>query len=128
MALQSAYDEEFDIMEKTGILTRIDSSEWGTTVVPVLKPSGKIRICGDFKSTINKFLVEVKHPLPRIEELFSKLQGWEVFSKLDFSRGYNQFELDVESRKFVALSTHRSIYLCNRMPFGISPASSIFQR
>ena len=69
--LQSAYGEEFDIMEKIGILTRIGSSEWGTPVVPVLKPSEKLRICGKFKSTINEFLVKVNHPLPRIEEYFS---------------------------------------------------------
>lgn len=72
--------------------------------------------------------MDVKHPLPRVEELFSKLNGGTLFTKLDFSPGYNQLVLDEESRKLVAISTHRGVYLMNRLPFGITPASGIFQR
>lgn len=127
-AFQKQYDDEFDALENLGVITRTDTSEWGTPVVPVLKPNGKIRLCGDYKTTINPHLVEVKHPLPRVEELFAKLQGGQLFTKLDLSRGYNQLVLDEPSRKLVAISTHRGVYLMNRLPFGISPASGIFQR
>ena len=127
-AFQKQYNEELDTMIKNRTISPVESSDWGTPIVPILKPNGKIRICGDYKTTLNKFLLAVNHPLPRIEEIFSKLQGGEVFSKLDFSRGYNQLVLDKESRKLVALSTHRGVFLLNRMPFGISPASGIFQR
>lgn len=127
-AFKKSVDEELNILEKCGVISLIQSSDWGTPVVPVLKPNGKIRICGDYKATINKFLVNVQHPIPRIDDLFSKLQGGEVFSKLDFSRGYNQIVLDDESRKLVALSTHRGVFALNRLPFGISPAGHIFQR
>lgn len=127
-AFQKQYDEEFDALEKLGVITRTDTSDWGTPVVPVLKPNGKIRICGDYKTTINPQLVEVKYPLPRVEELFAKIKGGQMFTKLDLSRGYNQLVLDDDSKKLVALSTHRGVYLMNRLPFGITPASGIFQR
>lgn len=127
-AFQKQYDEEFDTLLKLGVITHTNTADWGTPVVPVLKPNGKIRICGDYKTTVNPYLVEVKHPLPRIEEIFSKLKGGQLFSKLDFSRGYNQLVLDDESKKLVALSTHRGVFLMNRLPFGITPASGIFQR
>lgn len=127
-AFQKQYDEEFDTLEKLGVITRTDSSDWGTPVVPVLKPNGKIRICGDYKTTLNPNLVEVKYPLPRVSELFAKLKGGQLYTKLDLSRGYNQLVLSEESRKLVALSTHRGVYLMNRLPFGISPACGIFQR
>lgn len=127
-AFQEQYDKEFDALEELGVITPTDASEWGTPVVPVLKPNGKIRICGDYKTTINQHLADVKHPLPRVEEIFSQMKGGKLFTKLDLCRGYNQFVLDDESKKLVALSTHRGVYVMNRMPFGIAPASGIFQR
>lgn len=34
----------------------VQSSDWGTPIVPVLKKDGSIQICGDFKITINSYL------------------------------------------------------------------------
>lgn len=96
-AFQRQYDDEFDTLEKIGVISRTDTSDWGTPVVPVLKPNGKIRICGDYKTTINQHLVDVKHPSPRVEELFAKIKGGEVFTKHDLSRGYNRMVLDDDS-------------------------------
>ncbi|KAF0749837.1 Peptidase A2 domain-containing protein [Aphis craccivora] len=56
-----------------GVIQIIDNNEWGTPLVPVLKGNGTIRICGDYKTTIKKYLEDVKHPLPRIEEMFEAL-------------------------------------------------------
>lgn len=127
-AFQKQYDDEFDTLESLGIITRADSADWGTPVVPVLKPNGRIRICGDYKTTLNPYLEKVNHPQPRETELFAQLKGGQLYSKLDLSRGYNQLVLDEESRRLTALSTHRGTYLMNRLPFGITPASGIFQR
>lgn len=41
---------------------------------------------------------------------------------------YNQLELDEASKKLVAWSTHRGVYLVNRLPFGVKPATGIFQK
>ena len=121
-------EKELEVMLKQGIISPTESTEWGTPVVPVLKPNGTVRICGDYKTTINRHLIEVRYPLPRIEEIFAKLQGGECFSKLDFSRGYHQLVLDEDSRHLVALNTHKGAFLVNRLPFGIAPASGYFQR
>ncbi|KXJ82758.1 hypothetical protein RP20_CCG011378 [Aedes albopictus] len=80
---------ELDKMEREGIITKCDSSEWGTPLVPVVKPDSSIRLCGDYKVTLNSYLQDVKHPLPTAEEIFSKLNGGRRFSKLDLSKAYN---------------------------------------
>ena len=48
-----------------------------------MKSNGTIRICGDFKVTINPISQVDTYPLPRVEELFSALSGGKYFSKLD---------------------------------------------
>lgn len=71
----------------------MDYCEFGTVVVPVLKKTGDVRICGDFKVTLNPHLKVEKNPLPRIEDLFSKLHGGKEFAKIDLSMAYQQIEL-----------------------------------
>lgn len=41
---------------------------------------------------------------------------------------YNQFEVCEESKKVLTWSTHQGLYTMNRLPFGITVASFIFQK
>ena len=113
---------------QSGMLTKIDNATWGTPLVPILKSDGTIRICADYKTTINKYLKEVHYPLPLISDIFAKLGGNKYFTKLDLKFAYNQILLDKEASKLVAWSTPFGVYAMNRLPFGIKPATSIFQR
>ncbi|XP_045482842.1 uncharacterized protein K02A2.6-like [Harmonia axyridis] len=92
-----------------------------------MKDGGDIRLCADYKVTVNRYLKDVKHPLPRINELFSQLHG-EFFTKLDFAYAYNQLEFEESTRYLLTWSTHRGIYAVNRLHFGTKPACSIFQK
>lgn len=110
------------------ILEPVDHSDWGTPLVPILKPNGDIRICGDYKVTINKYLTDFKYPLPLIDEIFAALQGGQLFSKLDLSSAYNQLVLDEKSQLLCTWSTHIGTLKMKRLPFGIKPAAAIFQK
>jgi len=39
---------ELDHQEKRRVLKKVEVSEWATAVVPVVKPNGSIRLCGDY--------------------------------------------------------------------------------
>ena len=63
----------------------VNVREWATPIVPVIKKdvSDVLRLCGDFKVTINPVLTAEKYPLPLIANLFSGLAGVQTFSKID---------------------------------------------
>ncbi|XP_037929430.1 uncharacterized protein K02A2.6-like [Teleopsis dalmanni] len=127
LAWRKEIERQIQDLVKKGVLKLIEDSDWGTPLVPVLKSNGELRICGDYKSTINKHLLDVRYPLPRIEELFASLKG-QFFTKLDLSNAYNQLELVEESQRLCAWSTHLGIFKITRLPFGVKPAAAIFQK
>ncbi|KAF2885856.1 hypothetical protein ILUMI_20318 [Ignelater luminosus] len=128
-AFRELVDKELDRLEAEDIITKVENNDWGTPLVPVLKADGKtLRLCADYRVTVNKYLDDIQYHFPRVEELFVALQGGEQFSKLDIRSAYNQLVLGDETRKLLAWSTHCGVYLMNRLPFGAKPACALFQR
>jgi hypothetical protein len=111
-----------------GIISPVQFSTWAAPIVPVLKQSGGVRICGDYKITINQPCAVDSYPLPKVDDLLANLAGGQYFSKLDLSQAYLQLPLDEQSKEYVTVNTHRGLYRYNRLPFGVSSAPSIFQR
>ena len=99
-----------------------------TPIVPIVKEDGTIRICGDYKQTINEAAKLDNYPIPKIEDLYATLGGGTEFTKLDLSQAYQQLELDEESQTYTTINTHKGLFRYKRLPFGISSAPGIFQR
>ena len=127
-ALKEGVEKELDRLQGTGIIEPIIFSEWAAPIVAVPKRDGSIRICGDYKVTLNQSLEVDQYPLPKPEELFASLSGGKKFTKLDLSQAYQQMVLDDQSKDLVTINTHKGLYRYTRMPFGIAPAPAIFQR
>ena len=127
-AIKEIIEKELDRLEKEGIIEKVDCSEWAAPIVPVPKGDGQIRVCGDYKVTVNANLEVDQHPLPKPEDLFTSLSGGQKFSKLDLKHAYQQMMLDSDSRKYVTINTHKGLYCYTRLPFGIASAPAIFQR
>ena len=128
-AMRSKVEEELAQFQKQGIITPIQFADWAAPIVPVLKADKKtVRICGDFKMTVNQASRLDKYPILKIEDLFAKMSGGTKFTKLDLSQAYQQVRLDEESKKYVVINTHKGLFQYNRLPFGVSSAHGIFQR
>ena len=52
----------------------------------------------------------------------------QTFKKLDMSYAYQQLKLDVPSRAFTTINTHRGLFQYTRLLFGVSVSPGIFQR
>ena len=128
IALKPVVGAELDWLEKEQVLEKITHSDWATPLVVVRKPGGKVRLCGDFKVTLNPALKTDVYPFPLPEELFQKLNGGHKFSKLDLAEAYLQIPLDEKSAQLTVINTHQGLYKFKRLPFGLSCAPAIFQK
>ena len=99
--LESAVKAELQRMETLGIVERVsEPTPWCSPMVPVVKPSGKLRICVDLKR-LNASVAREKHTLPILDDVLHRLAGSTVFSKLDASSGFWQIPLDPDSAKHI---------------------------
>ena len=100
-------EEELDRLLSLGILKPVQFSEWAMPIVPVLKSDRSVRICGDFKVTVNPVAKLDRYPIHRIEDLLATLGRGKLFTKLDMSQAYQQVELEESSKKFTVTNTHK---------------------
>ena len=127
-ALKEALERELLRLKQLGILQKVNHSDWAAPVVVVPKGDGCLRVCGDYKVSVNPVLVVDKYPLPKPDDLMAQLAGGQKFSKLDLSQAYQQVLLDDDSRKFVTINTHLGLFQYTRVPFGIASAPALFQK
>ena len=128
-AYRDMVEKELDRLVQEGTVEPVEFSEWASPIVPVLKKDKlSVRICGDFKQTVNPVARLDRYPIPKVEDLFSSLGGGKVFSKIDLSQAYQQVPLEENSCKIVVINTQKGLFRYTRLPFGISSAPGIFQR
>ena len=71
-------EEALQKLIEEGTLEPVQFSKWAASIVPVMKSDkSSVRICGDFRMTINPL---DRYPIPKIEDLFANLEK-EVFHK-----------------------------------------------
>lgn len=118
---------ELDRLVNDGILKSVQESEWATPIVPIRKPDGRIRICGDYKATVNPQLMDMVSTTPAMEDILNNLHGARYFTTLDLTNAYHQLPLDEQSAKLTTISTPFGLYEYKSLPFGIKQCPSIFQ-
>ena len=117
-------------------------SPWASPVIVVLKKSAPDEpprrcLCVDYLK-VNALQQEIKkmdkgtgclslYPLPKIDEMFSKLHGAAVFSTIDLRSGYYHIRLTRESRAKSAFVVPMGKWQFKCTPFGLSQAPAYFQ-
>ena len=99
--------QKLKIMVKQGYWNPVTQSKWATPLVPVPKMDGGVRICSDYKRTVNTQMEIAHHPLPTVELITSKLSGNTVFSKIDLKTAFQQLELDETSKELCTVNTKK---------------------
>jgi hypothetical protein len=103
---------------------RPSSSPWGAPVLFVQKKDGSQRMCVDYRS-LNDVTVKNKYLLPRIEDLFDRMRGARVFSKIELRLGYHQMKIRPSDIPKTDFSTRYGLYEFTVMSFGLTNAPAI---
>lgn len=125
-ALRAAVEEELTRLERDKVITRVKHSEWATPLVVVPKQHG-VRICADFKVTLNRVLEKEHYPLPVIKDIFAEMAGAKFFCILDLTGAYLQLPVRPESAPLLTVNTPLGLFRYNYLPFGLAASPSIFQ-
>lgn len=127
-SLVKKVDETLDKAVASGSLEKVESSQWSSPTVNVMKPNGDVRVCSDFKATLNGQVFMDNHPFPTMDSLVAKFSGAKFFAKLDFSRMFEQFAVHPDDRECLTINTHRGLYRHTRLPYGLCVSPMVAQR
>ncbi|WVZ51599.1 hypothetical protein U9M48_002729 [Paspalum notatum var. saurae] len=112
-----------DLMSKK--LIRRSVSPWRAHVLFTKNKDGSWCMCIDYHG-LNAVTIKNKYPLPRIDELFDRLKGARVFSKIDLQYGYNQIPVREEDIEKTAFATMYGHYEFRVISFGLTNAPPYF--
>ena len=93
----------------------------------VNKPNGDIRICGDYKVTLNPLLENKVSTTSNIDDLLMQISKSKIFTPLDLANAYLQIPLSAESIKLTTFTTPFGMYAHTCLPFVIKNSPAIFQ-
>lgn len=126
--LRTKVADELKRMIKDGIITPVKHSYWATPLRIVPKADGTLRLCGDYRSTVNRSCIADSYPLPTANEAFFQLSGGKCFTKIDLKHAYNQLKVDEGTAELLTLNTPLGLMRMNRLAYGVNAATAIFQR
>ncbi|KAJ8874291.1 hypothetical protein PR048_025137, partial [Dryococelus australis] len=125
-ALTTKMEEAIAANLKRGVWIPVNhTGPWASAIVSVLKCIGTLRLCADYKGTVNCALSSDIYKSPTVD------QSWQVvciYGTIDFEEAYTQIPADGETSHMLKVNTVQGLHSVLQLPFGIKIASSAFQR
>ena len=110
-----------------GVLTKVNDSEWGapTWVIPK-KDGNTVRFLSDFRE-LNKNIKCKPYPIPKVQDMLLKLEGFTYATAIDLNMGYYNILLTPASSRLCTIVLPWGKYSYNSLPMGLASSPDIFQ-
>ena len=125
-AYEPALKNEIEHLVKLNVLKMVNHSEWGAPCFPIPKKDGTIRFITGFRE-LNKKVKRTHFPLPKIQDMLLKMEGFKYATSLDLNMGYYYIKLDADNRKLCTIVLPWVKYEYNALPMGLCSSCDIFQ-
>ncbi|XP_070013118.1 uncharacterized protein [Nicotiana sylvestris] len=102
-------ETEVNILIEVGFIRKVKYPTWVSSIVPLRKKNGQIRVCVDFRD-LNNACPKDEFPLPIPELMIDVTTGYEAMSFMDGSSGYNQIRMAPKDEELTAFRTPTGIY------------------
>ena len=117
--------EEIDKLLEAGVI-RNSHSSWSAPIIVVPKGDGGKCPIIDYRA-LNKVMRKLIRPMPKVEDIFSQLNGAKYFSTLDLRAGYHHIGLTEDSIPKTVFTSPFGKYEYVKVPFGLAQAPAYFQ-
>ena len=117
---------EVDRLCETGVLRRVNHSEWAAPTFIIPKKDGSVRFISDFRE-LNKRIKRKPYPIPKIQDMLLKMEGFQYATSLDLNMGYYHIELSPDSKRLCTIVLPWGKYEYQRLPMGLCNSPDIFQ-
>ena len=117
---------EVERLCQAGVLKQVNHSEWAAPTFIIPKKDGSVRFISDFRE-LNKRIKRKPFPIPKIQDMLLKLEGFKYATSLDLNMGYYHIELSPDSRKLCTIVLPWGKYEYQRLPMGLCNSPDIFQ-
>ena len=101
-------------------------SSWSAPIIVVPKGDGGKCLVIDYRA-LNKVTRKFTWPMPKVEDIFSKLNRATYFTTLDLRAGYHHIPLDKPSIPKTAFNSPFGKFEYVKVPFGLAQAPAYFQ-
>ena len=101
-------------------------SSWSAPIIAVPKGNGGKCLVIDYRA-LNKVTRKLTWPMPKVEDIFSKLNGATYFTTLDIHTGYHHIPLDKSSIPKMAFNLPVSKYEYVKVLLRLAQAPAYFQ-
>ena len=101
-------------------------SSWSAPIIIVPKGDGGKQVVINYRA-LYKVTRKFTWPMPKVEDIFSRLNGATFFTKLDLPAGYHHVPLDKPSIPKMAFNSPFRKYKYVKVPFGLAQAPDYFQ-
>ena len=117
--------EEIGKLLEAGVI-RNSHSSWSAPIIVVPKGDGGKHLVIDYRA-LNKITRKFMWPMPKVEDIFSQLNGVKYFSTLDLRAGYHHIGLTTDSIPKTAFTSPFGKYEYIKVPFRLAQAPAYFQ-